>query len=511
MRLENMKNEFPKMPEDIRAMIEQEVKKQVMTEQKEPKQMSASSTLTYRKRKRMARKSFIAALVAAMALGTTVFAGVLYQLRSERVGKYAVETRMEGNQTAGTEAENAQKKATDTVAPAIPDVTMELGYLPEGMVEIEEGKYSFPDTMYQGGISIVFYRMDTGDDQFEILTTEVLSNEDITVGGRSASYLLLNAPLEGEIAFNQRIYVAYTDVHYVMEMYVGSDVTKEEALKVAESVALTPVENNREENIVHAWNWSDYLASLSEEEIEDAEEEFPDNTVSKDEMKHTHRIGESFAVTNILDDGTMDTAKQGGLMAKVADVQIADTISLLDLSVMEEDEKSEVLEGVDADGKLLPTTIRYMKYGDGIDTVSEVVETKEVPQKLVYVTVEYTNTTNAEMSEVLFNASLVKMTESGNQMKMYYGREPESGEDWDEAVLDGPAAHMEMYYYDVHGGERNNNYIAGIAPGETVTVHMAWFVPEEELEYLYLNLDNYSGSYEFADTALAMGYVDIRQ
>ena len=70
---------------------------------------------------------------------------------------------------------------------------------------------------------------------------------------------------------------------------------------------------------------------------------------------------------------------------------------------------------------------------------------------------------------------------------------------------------MEMSYYDVHGGERGNNYIASIKPGETATVHMAWVVTEEELGNLYLSLDTYGGVYEFSDSTLEMGYVDVRQ
>ena len=46
-----------------------------------------------------------------------------------------------------------------------------------------------------------------------------------------------------------------------------------------------------------------------------------------------------------------------------------------------------------------------------------------------------------------------------------------------------------MWYYDVHGGERHNNYITNLKAGETATVHMAWLVPEDELGCLYLNLD----------------------
>ena len=68
-----------------------------------------------------------------------------------------------------------------------------------------------------------------------------------------------------------------------------------------------------------------------------------------------------------------------------------------------------------------------------------------------------------------------------------------------------------MDYYDVRGGERNNNYIPSIKPGETVTVHLAKVVNEDELDKMYLVLDGEGNRLEFSENALKAGYVDIRQ
>lgn len=481
MRLENMEKEFPKMPQEMRDMIEREVEKQVKT----------SYTVKYTNRKNMAKRMLIASMVAALMVGTTVFAGVVYQMQHEQRGEYGVETTIERADT--------EQSVEEEVAIDIPAVKMELGYLPEGMVEVEEGKYSYEDSLYQGGISIFFYQMDTGDDQFEMLTTDVLSSEDIQVGGRDGVYLLLNEATEEEISFNQRIYVGYTNVHYVMEMYVASDVSKEDALKVAEGVTLIPVEDSEEAGVVKGWLWSEYFESLQEENENAETERYANTTVSIDEMKNTHQIGESF----VMDAST-------GLEVKIEDVKITDNLGLLDFSAMDEDFEKEAKEEIGADGKLLPATLNYVKYGDGINALTEVVDSREVAQKLVYATVEYTNTGNEELSDVLFYASMVSMTEDGNQMKMYYGEEPQTEDAWDEVIPDGAIMHREMWYYDVHGGERGNNYIANIKPGETVTVHMAWLVPEEELDLIYLNLDPYGGAYEFDEHSLNVGYVDIR-
>lgn len=514
MRLEDMKHEFPKMPDNMRAMVEREVEKQMKTTTEHSRETektagkaaakatagkSANAARTTgrssRKSKRMARRTLVAALVAAMALGTTVFAGVVYQMHAKSAGKYAVEVKTEGNggETAGTEG-------MGQTGAEIPKVKMDLSYVPEGMVETETGKYSYEDNLYHGGVSIAFYAMDTGDDQFEMLEKGVIASEEINVNGYSGVYLEYQNLSEDEISFNQRIYVAYTDVHYVMEMFIGSDMAKEEALKVAEGVKLTPVTDETEaQNIVCDYSWSDYLTSLEEAE---ATEEFSETAVDKSELSNTHAVGESFTFNTFASD--VDRS----LTVKVADVQICDDINLLDTSKLDQDGKKELDEATDESGKLLTTELSYVKWGDGVDSLSEIVKTREVEQKLIYATVEYTNPNDFELNDVLFNAGLVKMKEDGNVMRMYFG---ETGDDWDEVQYSGPAMHREMWYYDVHGGERGNNYITKIGAGETVTVHMAWVVPEEELPYCYLNLDTFGGCYEFSDTSLATGYVDINQ
>ena len=88
--------------------------------------------------------------------------------------------------------------------------------------------------------------------------------------------------------------------------------------------------------------------------------------------------------------------------------------------------------------------------------------------------------------------------------------EPKEGDVWTTACNRGLSAFQEMYYFDVTGGAENKNYIDSLKPGETAVVHMGWIVTEEELDSLYLSLDTYGGL-EFTESALALGYVDLRQ
>ena len=494
MRFEDLKYDFPKMPQEMRTMIEKEVEKQIKTEQ-----------VSFSNGRKAAGKVLAASLAAVMLLGTTVFAGVsIYRMQREQVSEHGVNVKVrEHSGETAQEADAADKRKPQE----IPNVKMEIGYLPDGMVQTDEGKYSYENALHKGGISITFYRMDTGDSQYEMLHQDVLSSEDISVNGFDGVYLEYPHLYEEEIAFNQRIYAAFTDVHYVMEMYAASDVSKEEALKIAESIRLVPTDGEGDKNLIRGWDWSAYLASEKEDARQEntaAQEETAERTsVSKEEMKHTHAVGESFSLENPQAD------EKSGLTAKVTDVQVTDDISLLDLSKDDEDFRAET----DSSGKLKPAVIQYIKNGN-LDSLSEVVKSRKVPQKLVYVTVEYTNTGDRELNDVLFFGSLERIYEKDGQMRMMPGGNYEEVSDtdaWNQVANRGLSSRFEMPYYDVHGGERNNNYIESVKPGETVTVHMAWTATQEELGNLYVSLDTYGGAGAFTDTSLAMGYVDIRQ
>ena len=127
MRLEDLKQEFPTMPEEMREMIEREVEKQVKTEQPQ-----------FRRGGRTAGKVVAASLAAVMLLGTSVYAGVrAYHLQQEKTSDYSVTVKTVGEDTA--DSEKAALKAPEQ----IPNIRMEVGYLPEGMVQTEEGKYSY--------------------------------------------------------------------------------------------------------------------------------------------------------------------------------------------------------------------------------------------------------------------------------------------------------------------------------------------------------------------------------
>ncbi|MDO5136799.1 MAG: hypothetical protein Q4D55_12150, partial [Eubacteriales bacterium] len=121
MNLKQLKEECPKLPEDIRAMIQQEVAVQIQKPDRKKGTVKRHSW----------KKMMAVALAAAMAVGTTAFAGAwIYRWHVKREGKYGLK--------AGVEAKDF---SSASIPEEIPVLSFKAKYLPEGMVK-EEGDFN---------------------------------------------------------------------------------------------------------------------------------------------------------------------------------------------------------------------------------------------------------------------------------------------------------------------------------------------------------------------------------
>lgn len=499
MRLEDRKDTFPKMPEEIKKMIEKEVAVQIKSRQEESmdpehtrqsgKMEENAKIIKYRRKKKdIVRRILVASMVTALALATTVGAGVVYQMHNEKVGKYGVKTKIEGQQTAETENLGAK---TDYVE-------LTTSYLPDGMVQTEEGKYSFEDNYMEGGISMVVYRLPQNEKVDDLLSTDVAESEELEVGGRPAVYL------EKVSSAAKKLYVIYAEHGYMLEMFAFPDVTKDEMIRIAEGLTVAPTEKTEGNCVMQLcdWNQTEEAEEKGEPVDSDSDREF---SFDKTKMENTHAIGESINMEHAGIDN------MPGLTATVTSVELSDNSSILADGMLDAD----AMKAFDADGNLLPMKLEYKKSGDGINTTDEVVKTETLPQKIVYATVKYENNGTETLHDIMYNGGIAFLEEKGSQMQFadYFllSDEEKASIGCDYRELERIGFSQEVYLSDVTGGERNNNYINELKPGESVTVHFAFKIPEEKLGEMYLTLSNTGGVYSYDETSLAVGYVDIRQ
>lgn len=472
MRLEEMKNNIPETPDFIHKMVQEEVNRQIQS----------TKVVSIKKRKWNKMQVAAAAAVCLLATSTVAYAGSkLYHMYVEKQGTYSV--------AAGIQTEDA---ATVQLPEQIHDVNISTTYIPDGMTWTDDSHLQY--TAQNGGFSFTSVLLDSDD--FEKIKEEknIEESEERTFGQYEGIYLKYHEVMQDGF-FNQRIYLLCPEEYRVITIYVGDDVSKEDALKVAENLQITEKDTMIE--TASMYTWSDIVSP----------EETPGDeavtSVAADKLPIA-KVGETVNLTASGEDTDGNYVSDIPLQATVDSVQIADDLQLLNDQIPE-----EWKEATDTDGKLKENTISYIKDGDGVNTLDEIVKTKTEQQKLVYTTVTYTNKSDQEINHILYNGSLMMLHNNGSTYETYVPDE-ESGDGYDRSTWNGAARTGEMKYWSVTDNYGNGgNYIPTLKPGESIQISMAWIVNESDLNEAYLNLNG--SSYEFDDETIANGVIDIRQ
>ena len=478
MRLEDMKSDIPETPDFIHKMIQNEVAKQIQ----DTKVMNLQRRKTWTIPK-------IAAVAAActLAVSTAAYAGVnLYHWFLEKQGAYGVAVKID-----------ADSAAKETVLPdEVPEVDLFARYIPKGMSWNDEYHLQYPEHEQTGGFSFAFVLLDKNDLGQVVQDQNVVDSEARTFGKYQGVYLKYNSIMKSG-SFNQRIYLACPDLYRVLMIYIGDDVSKDEAIKVAENLVIS--ENTTMVKTAGLPTWSE---DMTAERIEENDELL----TSVDEKKLTiYQVGDTFKL-DVTGEDTNGEYLTGTISAKVDSIQIADDLQLLDPDKIPE----KWTEAVGSDGKLLTNTLNYVKAGDGINSLDEIVKSEAVNQKLVYATVTYTNDSDEEIDHMLYLGSLLTMTRENGNVQIYVSAE-QAGDGYDRITWDGTAHTGEMVYYSVSENYGNGgNYISSIKPGESVQLNMAWIVNENDLKNLYLNVTGDGAAYEFSENIMKNGLVEIR-
>lgn len=469
MRFEEMKSNIPETPAFIHEMIQKEVEKQV----KQTKVVDIRAGKKYKKWK--------AAMVAAACMAitsTAIYAGAqLYHMQLEKNGTYSVSTKI----GAETESVKLPKKLNR--------IAFETAYIPEGMAWRDEFHLEYEETPCTGGFSFMSEVLD--DKNMDLVKEDigVIESEERNFGEYEGVYLQYqNAP------FDKRIYLLCPELYRIITIYIGDDVSKEDALKVVENLSIIEKEETFE--TTSAYKWSDESEHLEEQEEERiytvAEEELPVWTVGE-----TFDLGVSAEDEN---GNGIDTT----ISVCVDHLYVSDSLEMLNEENVPETWKAAVGE----DGTLKDANLSYIKKGDGVETLDEVVKEGTTAQKMVCADVTYTNETEKDLLHMLYMGCLVYLQQENGLWEIWEG---DADGTYDVVKSDGVRCLQSMEYFDVFENYGNGgNYISSLKAGESVTVRMAWIVEETELDKMYLNLTGEGAYYAITEEMLNTGLVDIR-
>ncbi|MDO4523543.1 MAG: DUF4367 domain-containing protein [Eubacteriales bacterium] len=241
MKLENLKKDIPETPDFIHEMIQNEVNHQIHSQK-------VVNLKTRRSKKwSMGRIAGIAA-VCVLATSTLVYAGVsLFHMYLEKTGEYSVATGVESEQ------------GTDPLK--IPDklhgIDIKTGYVPEGMEWTDDRHLEYPEHNETGGFSFSSVLFDENDLNAVMQDTYVVNSEKRNFGKYEGVYLeYQNLTKTG--SFNKRIYLLCPEYYRVVTVYIGSDVSKEDAIKVVDSLEIT--ENDMLMEATDMYRWSEVVS-----------------------------------------------------------------------------------------------------------------------------------------------------------------------------------------------------------------------------------------------------------
>ncbi len=497
MKRQGVNGEFPETPSFIHEMIVAEVDRQVHKK---------GETVSMADHKKRSYKSFTRAaagvVIACVATTTVAFAAVnAFQLYTEKQGKYSVNIGMkaEGDVAA--------------IQEQIPEVKVKASYIPEGMDWTDEDHLQNKNTPAQGGFSFISMLMDQDDLKTVQNETNVKESEEMTFGDHQGVYLTYNTVVDFAGNFTSRAYILFPEEYRVLEVVIGNDVSKEEAIKVLSGITLEETGKTVDSSSIYTWSESVNPTSDGKGDGEATIEMQHYTSVAEDKLS-VHKIGEDFAL-----DMSGETSKgeydwTTDITAKVDNVQVADDLSLLKGVELPE----EWADVTGKDGKLVSNELSYIKKGDGKDTLDQVVKKENVNQKLVVVDLTYTNTGKEDWKHLLYNGWLGLMKQENGKYVFdtsgFNGLDENKtvdGAGYDEIVGNSAAKLMEMTYYSATENEGNGGNYISLKAGESKQVRMAWIVNEQDLSSLCLDLNQCMDMTGLTDGYFKPGIVDIRQ
>ncbi|MCD7731095.1 MAG: hypothetical protein LUI05_06345 [Oscillospiraceae bacterium] len=373
-----------------------------------------------------------AAVIAIIPLG--VYAYSLITANIEKTEKYRSTVYV----SAGEEMESDPMEVV-------------LSYVPESLVLQGEdspfaGKYKNENG---GGMTSLFYHLSgetyknlsfsQASEEFETETAKILINYRVSFDAEKAS----------PDNFGREVFVVMKNAPYLARLYFTDDILSEEIRKIAEGVTLKPAETEL---------YPDFAA-----EPEAEEGETDDEAVNAEKI---YAVGEK-AQFKYSDGVTLNVA--------VRSVNFYDSYETLTTDDAGYDKDFSAFVGS------LDENIRtYYTYGDGISTLDEDIEERNVPLEIVTMEVEYENISSEE-AEICVCPTLFTGIGDDTRLSMQSG---ENG----IGIRDTLAAKCDsgLQISFVASGEHNKNNII-VPAGEKQTVKISFIFEKEYRDSLYLS------------------------
>ncbi|MDI6679242.1 DUF4367 domain-containing protein [Bacillus wiedmannii] len=402
-------------------------------------------------KKRKRHRMLIAAACLLIGMPTTVFGAV-------KVYNMIVQKQ---NYEVNVSLTNKDSKKSDQW------YKLKVGKLPENMEAIDDTamKYSFKDNYAKGGFSFILWRVGK-DSNFKTLYSK--SYEEKEINGKKA--VIVNKENgNNNLAFNREVFLFFEKEGIMLQSYIGNDINEEQMVDVLGNISLEPTSKEKASHI------TDYDKKYFSEESK------PKKTKViplKKDSKRLFHIGQKVPVTIIMDNSKIEyVIEKVEVFDSIKDFK-QENFNELGLGILSEN------QALDQAGQLIPYRRDEYKFGNGKDSIDQLVESRLIQPKFVYLTTTVKNIGKQETKEIYMHPSLQVLKSKGNV--------------WNYAERAGIAEKNimtgEVDYLEPHGDGKSFYNIGSIRPGQTVKVNLGYFVDEDKLDSIFLDAFRYSGS-----------------
>ncbi|MGG5769765.1 DUF4367 domain-containing protein [Bacillus wiedmannii] len=420
-------------------------------------------------KKRKKHRMLIAAACLLIGMPTTVFGAVKVYNMIVQKQNYEVNVSVTNNDS---------KKADKWYK-------LKIGKLPENMEAIDDSamKYSFKDNYAKGGFSFILWRVGK-DSNFKTLYSK--SYEEKEINGKKA--VIVNKETgDNNLAFNREVFLFFEKEGIMLQSYIGNDINEEQMVDVLGNISLEPTSKEKASHI------TDYDKKYFSEESKPKQTKV---IPLKKDSKRLFHIGQKVPVTIIMDNSKIEyVIEKVEVFDSIKDFK-QENFNELGLGILSEN------QALDQAGQLIPYRRDEYKFGNGKDSIDQLVESRLIQPKFVYLTTTVKNIGKQETKEIYMHPSIQVLKSKGNV--------------WNYAERAGIAEKNimtgEVDYLEPHGDGKSFYNIGSIRPGETVKVNLGYFVDEDKLDSIFLDAFHYRGNGSTENmNASYRWWIDIRQ
>ena len=342
---------------------------------------------------------------------------------------------------------------------------LKVGKLPENMEAIDDSamKYSFKDNYAKGGFSFILWRVGK-DSNFKTLYSK--SYEEKEINGKKA--VIVNKENgNNNLAFNREVFLFFEKEGIMLQSYIGNDINEEQMVDVLGSISLEPTSKEK----------SSYISDYDKKYFSQEGKTTKVIPLKKDSKRLFH-IGQKVPVTIIMDNSKIEyVIEKVEVFFFFIDFK-NENFNVTGLGRLSEN------QALDQAGQLIPYRRDEYKFGNGKDSIDQLIESRLIQPKFVYLTTTVKNIGKQETKEIYMHPSIQVLKSKGNVWNY-----AERAGITEKNIMTG-----EVDYLEPHGDGKSFYNIGSITPGQTVKVNLGYFVDEDKLDSIFLDAFRYSGS-----------------